>query len=266
MSSQPTAIDHLVIAVADPEAAAAELADRVGLATTGGGTHPGAGTFNRVAFLADGAYLELIGVADPTAAAGVPVGRAVLAALERGGGLATYGLLDDAVETSVPALQANGSSIGPVTHGSRQRPDGDLVEWWTAMPPELGALRPPFLARHRYAGAEWGPEALAQRRGFVHPIGSPVVLHRLDLATPDPPALAADYQRTLGMDVWSVGDLAVCSVGQHTIRLVPIREMPVPAVVVIGAAVEEPRSIEAFGMRFDVEPVEPAERRAEAGT
>jgi hypothetical protein len=265
MSSQPTAIDHLVIAVADPEVAAAELADRVGLATTGGGTHPGAGTFNRVAFLADGAYLELIGVADPTAAAGVPVGRAVLAALERGGGLATYALLDDAVDASVPALQANGSSIGAVTHGSRQRPDGDLVEWWTAMPPQLGALRPPFLARHRYAGAEWGPEAMAQRRGFVHPIGSPAVLHRLDLATPDPPALAADYATTIGLEFWTVADLAVCSVGPHTIRLVPIREMPVPAVVVVGAAVEEPRSIEALGMRFDIEPSTPAAAAQRSG-
>jgi len=50
----------------------------------------------------------------------------------------------------------------------------------------------------------------------------------------------------------------VCSIGPHTIRLVPTREMPVPAVLVIGAAVAEPRSIEAFGMRFDIEPSTPA--------
>jgi hypothetical protein len=31
--------------------------------------------------------------------------------------------------------------------------------------------------------------------------------------------------------------------------------MEVPAAVVIGAGIESPRTIEALGMRFDVEPV-----------
>jgi hypothetical protein len=53
-----------------------------------------------------------------------------------------------------------------------------------------------------------------------------------------------------------VADLAVCTLGPHTIRLVPSREMEVPAAVVVGAGVESPRSVEALGMRFDVEPVE----------
>jgi hypothetical protein len=249
----PSAIDHLVIAVADPEAAAVELAERVGIATSGAGRHPGAGTYNRVAFLG-APYLELIGVEDANLAAGDSIARATLAALEAGGGLATYALLDDAVEETAAALRANGSSIGPVTHGSRQRPDGDLVEWWTVRPPELGLDRPPFLAKHSYAGAEWGSQALADRRAFVHPIGSPATLMRLDIATEDPPALAADYARTLGVEFWAVADLAVCTLGPHTIRLVPTREMPVPAIVVIGAQVKEPRAVEAFGLRFDVEP------------
>lgn len=249
----PSAIDHLVIAVADPEAAAAELAERVGIVTSGAGRHPGAGTYNRVAFLG-APYLELIGVEDAKLAASDSVARATLAALETGGGLATYALLDDAVEETAAALRANGSSIGPVTHGSRQRPDGDLVEWWTARPPELGLDRPPFLAKHSYVGAEWGSQALADRRAFVHPIGSPATLVRLDIATEDPPALAADYARTLGVEFWAVADLAVCTLGPHTIRLVPTREMPVPAIIVIGAQVGEPRAVEAFGLRFDIEP------------
>jgi len=250
----PSAIDHLVIAVPDPAAAAEELAARVGIATSGGGTHPGAGTYNRVAFLGR-PYLELIGVEDPALASGVPVGRATLATLAEGGGLATYALLDDAVEETAAALRANGSAIGAVSHGSRQRPDGDLVEWWTAMPPVLGLDRPPFLAKHRYAGAEWGAEALAARERHVHPIGSPATLVRLDIATDDPPALAADYARMVGVEFWAVADLAVCTVGPHTIRLVPTREMPVPAVIVIGAEVAEPRAVEAFGLRFDIEPI-----------
>jgi catechol 2,3-dioxygenase-like lactoylglutathione lyase family enzyme len=258
-------IDHLVIAVSDLEAAAAQLGEALGLAFTAGGSHPGAGSANRIAFLGE-PYLELIAVEDEAAARERPIGTAAIRALEAAGGLATYALVDDELETTVAELRANGSRLAEPQHGSRRRPDGETVEWWTATLDRLGPDQPPFLIRHAYTGAEWGAAALEERRAFVHPIGSPVSLVRLDIATPDPPGLAADYHRTLGLDVWSVADLAVCSIGPHTIRLVPIREMPVPAVVVIGAAVEEPRSVEAFGMRFDVEPVEPVERRADART
>jgi catechol 2,3-dioxygenase-like lactoylglutathione lyase family enzyme len=255
-------IDHVVIAVPDLDAAAAELTESLGLAFSAGGSHPGAGTANRIAFLGE-PYLELIGVEDEAAARERPIGAAAIRALEGGGGLATYALVDDELEVTVAELRANGSRLAEPQHGSRTRPDGERVEWWTATLDRLGPDQPPFLIRHAYAGAEWGAAAVEERNAFVHPIGSPVALLRLDIATPDPPGLAADYHRTLGLDVWSVADLAVCSIGPHAIRLVPTREMPVPAVVVIGAAVEEPRSVEALGVRFDVEPMEP---HAEAGT
>ncbi len=255
----PSAIDHLVIAVPDLDAAAEALEARVGLACTGGGRHPGAGTANRIAFLADGAYLELIAVEDRAEAETWPVGRATLAALDGpGGGLAAYALVDDRLDSTVPELQANGSSIGPPQHGSRRRPDGALVEWWTAAPEDIGPDGVPFLIRHTYTGPEWGREAMAERRHQRHPIGSPAILLRLDIATADPPALAARYRRELGLEFWAVADLAVCSVGPHTIRLVPRREMEVPAIVVLGAAVEAPRSSTLLGMRFDVEPAEVA--------
>ena len=151
--------------------------------------------------------------------------------------------------------EAAGSPIDPITRGSRQRADGELVEWWSASPPELGPDRPPFLIKHARIGSEWGPEALEARREMRHPIGSPAILVRLDIATPDPPALAAEYLAQIGIEFWAVADLAVSTVGPHTIRLVPSREMEVPAVVVIGADVAEPRTIEALGLRFDVEPV-----------
>jgi catechol 2,3-dioxygenase-like lactoylglutathione lyase family enzyme len=253
----PTGIDHLVIAVPDLDAAADALQGRVGLACTGGGRHPGAGTVNRIAFLADGAYLELIAVEDRSAAETWPVGRATLAALDAsGGGLATYALLDDRLDATVPELQANGSTIGPAQHGSRRRPDGEIVEWWTAAPERIGLDGVPFLIRHAYAGAEWGAQAMAARRSQRHPLGSPAILLRLDIATPDPPALAARYRRELGVEFWAVTDLAVCTLGRHTIRLVPRREMEVPAIVVLGAAVDAPRSTTLLGLRFDVEPAE----------
>ena len=254
-----TGIDHLVIAVPDLDAAAHDLEQGLGLAVTGGGRHEGAGTANRIAFLADGAYLELITVEDRAVALQNPVGAAAVGQLEaHGPGLATYALLDEHLDVTVPGLQANGSSIGPLRHGSRRRPDGELVEWAIAAPSVMGPDGVPFLIRHVDAGPEFGPEAIAGRRTFSHPIGSPVVLSRLDLATPDPPLLAARYLRELGIEFWAVLDLAVATIGRHVIRLVPSREMEVPAAVTLGAELDAPRSMTALGMRIDVEPVEVA--------
>ncbi|MCW2985323.1 MAG: hypothetical protein JWR63_2893 [Conexibacter sp.] len=72
------AIDHLVLAVTDLDAAAARLTAATGLAVTPGGEHPDWGTRNRIVPLGRGhGYLELVAVADPRAAAGSAFGRAV---------------------------------------------------------------------------------------------------------------------------------------------------------------------------------------------
>jgi hypothetical protein len=248
------AIDHLVIACTDPDAAAAELESKVGITATGGGRHAGRGSWNRIAWLADGSYLELIGIDDAEIASRSPVGAAAVRALdEHGGGLATFALRDDDVETAATALGAIGD-FGPVIHGSRTRDDGEVVEWWTAFPAgELGPDATPFLIQHAYVGAEWGAEAMSERAAFRHPIGSPVGLARLDIATEDPPTAAATIHAQLGIDFWAVADLAVAGVGPHVIRLVPRREMAVPAVVTLTAEVEEPTTAVLLGMRFDVE-------------
>jgi hypothetical protein len=248
------AIDHLVIATADPDAAAAEVEASLGLAVTGGGRHPGRGTFNRIAWLADGSYLELIGVDDAGAAGADPIGAAVVRELDaHGGGLATWALREDGIQGAAGALAALGS-FGPARHGSRTLADGDVVEWWTALPRrELGPDSTPFLIEHAYAGEEWSHAALEAHAAFAHPIGSPVSLARLDIAAADPPAAAAAIHEDLGLDFWAVADLAVAEVGPHVIRFVPRREMAVPAVVTLAAAVETPRTAELLGLRFDVE-------------
>lgn len=253
MMSMPSGIDHVVIAVADPDAAAAELTERVGLAFTAGGRHPGLGTFNRIAFLGD-AYLELMGVDDRTAAERWAIGAAVVRALERGGGFATYGLVDDAIRVTVARLQANGSRIGAVTHGSRERPDGERVEWWTATPLELGPDHPPFLIKHLNAGAEWGADALAARRAYVHPIGSPARLLGLEIAVRDPLSLAAECFDLLGVEFWAVGDVAVCTLGAHMVRLAPgVLGDPV-ATVMIRAEVPSPRTLGMPGIVLNIAP------------
>ena len=61
-------------------------------------------------------------------------------------------------------LRASGAAFGQPEHGSRTRDDGELVEWWTSQPDvPLAPDGVPFLIRHANVGAEWGPEALAER-------------------------------------------------------------------------------------------------------
>ncbi|MGI8999660.1 MAG: VOC family protein [Candidatus Limnocylindria bacterium] len=249
-------IDHLVIACADPDAAATQLESALGLAAGGGGRHEGLGTFNRLVWLADGSYLELIGVDDREAALRSPVGAAAVATLDaHGGGLATYALRDDELELTAGALPED--SFGPVTHGSRTRSDGERVEWWAAFPETpLAPDAVPFLIQHAYVGAEWNQQALRERAAFRHPLGSPVILARLDLATGDPPSVAATLHERLGVDFWAVADLAVADIGLHVLRLVPRREVAVPAVVTLAAELESSRTVELLGLRFDIARVE----------
>jgi hypothetical protein len=232
--------------VADPDAAATELTEKVGLAFTAGGRHAGLGTFNRIAFLGD-AYLELMGVDDAAAAAGWAIGAAVVRALERGGGFATYGLVDDGIRNTVARLRANGSGIGPVVHGSRERPDGELVEWWTASPPLLGPDQPPFLIKHLSAGAEWGSEALAARRAFVHPAGTRATLIGLHIAVPDPIGLAGECSSQSGLAFSAIGPAVVASAGVQTIRLGSAPAGP-RAMVTLRIGSGATRSVSALGL------------------
>ncbi len=104
-------IDHLVIAVADPDTAAAELARDLGLEAGGGGRHDALGTFNRLVWLGD-AYIELIGVFDRTLAEGSWIGAPTVRTLDAGGGLATWAVATDALDDDVARLRSIGSDLG----------------------------------------------------------------------------------------------------------------------------------------------------------
>jgi hypothetical protein len=253
MAAMPSGIDHVVIAVADPDAAAAELSEAVGVAFTAGGRHEGLGTFNRIAFLGD-AYLELIGVADAAEAQGWAIGRASVKALERGGGFATWALLDDAIQMTVPRLQAGGSSIGPVLRGSRLRSDREVVEWWTASPEPLGPELPPLLIKHLVAGAEWGADALAARRAFVHPIGFPLRLDGIDLAVDDPFGLAAACAMEVGLEFRWDGVVAVATAGRHTIRLTHLTGGGPDPTIRLATMIDAPRRARLLGANFVLRP------------
>ena len=88
---------------------------------------------------------------------------------------------------------------------------------------ELGPDQPPFLIKHLAAGAEWGSEALAARRAFVHPVGAPVRLLGLELGVADPLDLAAQCARQVGLEFTAVGETgqggAAAAIGPHTVVL-----------------------------------------------
>ena len=244
-------IDHVVIAVEDLDTAAGELERTVGLTCTGGGRHEGLGTANRLAFLADGSYVELMAIEDADAATNWPIGLATRRALERGGGLATYALTDDELPVTVAALRAAGSSIGPITAGSRRRPDGEVVRWWTAIAEPLGPDGLPFLIRHARFGAEWSPAAVAARAAVQQPAGAPVSLLRVELTVANPDDLAALHFRELGLEYTQIGPDAVCPVGRHVIRLLPDGAAAPSASVYLRAS-GEPRSVDALRLHWEV--------------
>jgi hypothetical protein len=237
-------IDHLVIACPDPGRTASELEATLGIVATGGGHHEGLGTHNRLVFLADGSYLELIGVTNADLAARSPVGAATLRALANGGGLATFALAVDDLEA---AVTTRGPGLGPVTHGSRRRDDGELVEWWTAVPDEPLGPTVPFLIEHAYIGVEWGPEALAQRAEFVHPIGAPVRLVSLEVETDSPPAATAALEARVGITVAREG----AQIGPHRLLLAP-PQSGAQATVALRAYGVAPRTARLGTMRIAV--------------
>ena len=101
-------IDHVILAAADLDAAAARLAAEHGLRAAGGGRHAGLGTHNRIVPLGGG-YLEILAVADPGEAARSDLGRAVLTRIARTGeGLMGWAV---AVDDVAPVAERLGTRV-----------------------------------------------------------------------------------------------------------------------------------------------------------
>jgi hypothetical protein len=115
-------IDHVIIAAADLDRAAARLFDGYGLASTPGGRHTGQGTGNRIVPLGRD-YIELMGVVDAVEAKTSPLGRWILDATRTGDRLLGWCLATD-------DLDAAASERGlPVVEMERARPDGRVLRW-----------------------------------------------------------------------------------------------------------------------------------------
>ena len=249
-------IDHLVIAVADPDDAAARLEETLGLAATGGGRHDALGTFNRLVWLGD-SYVELLGVFDRDLAGRSWIGAPALEALDRGGGLATWAIATDALSADLAACRAGGSELGDPIDGERRRADGALVRWRLAASRRLGPTDPPFLIEHDGTAAEWTPAERAVRRALAHPLGGPARLAMLELPVDDVGRTSLRFSRAVGLRFrpsLAGAGARDADVGGQALRLCRRRGEPGAAVVHLVAAVPGQRDVELLGCRWVVRP------------
>jgi Glyoxalase-like domain len=155
-------LDHLAIAVLDPDAAISELAAFLGLPPgVSGGRHPTWGTRNRLLWLGD-TYIELVTVADRRLAERSWLGRATLRALPAAPKAIGWAISTDDLDLERAQMNADGASLAMPISGERRRPDGETVRWRLALPPEIDLERP-FLIEHDVTAAEWTPDARATR-------------------------------------------------------------------------------------------------------
>jgi hypothetical protein len=220
----PASIDHVLIACADPDRAAATIEAELGLQATGAGRHTALGTFNRLVWLGDG-FIELIGIEARKLAEASWVGRPVLRAADTGGGFAMWAAATRGIHEEVAALRSRGSDVGDPVGGERVRPDGRIVRWTLAQAPSMGPLEPPFLIEHDMTAAEWSEAEQAERAAQRHPIGGPVRFETLELPAGDLPLVTRRYLRTVGIGPFrpSLAGRGArdATVGPHTIRFVP---------------------------------------------
>jgi glyoxalase-like protein len=250
-----TGIDHVLIAFANPDAAAGDLESAVGLRASAGGRHEAHGTFNRLVWLGD-SFIELMGVFDPALAATSWWGKQALAVLERGGGYMGLVLASDDIEVDVAAVRARGSALGTPESGSRTRPDGRIVRWRSARLPaadaDMGVF---FLIEHDLAGAEWTPAERDQRATQAHPLGGPVRLERVELPVASTHRATMRVHRDMGVAFRpSLAGRGARdgAVGRQTLRLFPAALKDPPRVVVRGGTLG--REIDVLGCKWLVEP------------
>jgi catechol 2,3-dioxygenase-like lactoylglutathione lyase family enzyme len=124
------ALDHIVIAVADLDAAFADYT-ALGFTVIRGGEHANGITHNVLVVFQDGAYLELIGWKRPE-----PGNRWSDMFHSAGEGFVDYALLPDDTAAVVSRAQARGLDVGDPLPGGRNRPDGERLEWQTARSPK----------------------------------------------------------------------------------------------------------------------------------
>jgi Glyoxalase-like domain len=135
--------DHFIILVNDL-AAAMETYRTLGFEVHAGGEHPAFGSHNAIVALADGAYLELVAFKD-VALAEKSFWKDAVKMLKVREGFGGYVLGSNDLANDVARLRQASLDIGDPTPGARTRPDGQRVEWQTALIGGTASGALPFL-------------------------------------------------------------------------------------------------------------------------
>jgi hypothetical protein len=138
-----TAVDHLVLGVADLDQGMTWIEKVTGVRAVIGGTHPGAGTRNALLSFGNKQYLEILA---PDPAQDQKAGRfgdlRQLAAPR----LLTWAAATKEIDAVARAARAAGYEIDGPRDGSRARPDGKLLRWKSmSIKNELGGVIPFFI-------------------------------------------------------------------------------------------------------------------------
>lgn len=187
------ALDHIVIAVNDLEAAIADYR-AMGFQVLVGGQHPGRTSHNALIVFADGAYLEIIAWRAPA-----PEERWYRTLRDHGEGLVDFALLPHDTAQMLAEARARGldTLTGPLA-GGRVRPDGEQLRWQTARhaTPDV-----PFLC------GDITPRALRVPEGDVrtHPNGA-LGVAQITVAVHDLDTTLGRYRALLGSAGPSIPD------------------------------------------------------------
>ncbi len=123
--------DHFIILTSNLDAAT-QTYRRLGFEVRPGGEHPAMGSHNALIAIADGTYIELVGFKD-TALAVKSYWRAGVERLQIGEGFGGYVLASSDLAGDVAQIKQRTLVYDEPKPGSRIRPDGQRVEWQTAM-------------------------------------------------------------------------------------------------------------------------------------
>ena len=191
-----TRIDHVMICVPDL-AKGIDAYTRIGFNIHPGGTHPGRGTENAIAFHQDD-YLELLSVRDRTEyLAAARHGRpdeGLLDFLAEGGGFRHVIVQSDDLAADVAAMRRRAVEVSDAADGERRTPSGQVLRWKTATLGPRNSL-PIVFIQHLTSVEERRRQV---PRAGNHPNGV-LRADRVYIAVPDVAAAAEIYSRVLGM-------------------------------------------------------------------
>ncbi|QDP39134.1 VOC family protein [Radiobacillus deserti] len=131
------AFDHIVYAAEDAEHAQKEYSVKRGLLTVKGGNHEKWGTYNYLCYLFNDSYIEWLSISDERKASKSdnPLIKQLYQVLqERKSGGIQFALRTTDMDSMLNHFQTTGVEFEGPFAGSRQRPDGSVLEWRMLFP------------------------------------------------------------------------------------------------------------------------------------